>query len=228
MENEMLNHINSMSSALGGPVPIYADCPIMRKGKPTGKSARCPFFNPEIGVRLTHALNLGQVHVGVHHRDNASRFTDFGLIFAPLELVTLTSQGGPGDAYSGGPYTVRIEFKTSDEGVLSEVRVAGRGGNVSTEMIPDPQIQSDTKKKSMMGQLGGVLRSAVNSSVRHVERAKNGAKNFKELDDEYDDEPECYAHDCVQMLETWLAQEVAWPIEAILRADIDQHKGRGY
>lgn len=230
VENLMLKHINSLSSVLGGPVPIYADSPIMKQGRPTGELLRCPFFNPEAGVRLTHVSNLGNVHIGVHHRENSSRFTDFSLVFPPLELSALKHESRPDASYAGGPYTVRIEFKTSDEAVLSEVRVAGKGGTVDEQRIPDPEpAQSETKRKSLLGQLGGMLKSAVNSSARSADRTRKSVDNFKQLDDDDGaDEPECYAHDCVQFLRTWLAQEVAWPMEEILKRDIDDHKGKGY
>jgi hypothetical protein len=235
VENAMLKHINSLSDTLGAPVAVYADGFVMKQGKPTSEVIRCPFINPEIGVRLTHILNLCSVHVGVHHRENSSRFTDFALIFAPLELVTLDRDGKPGAPHASGPYTVRIEFKTTDEGtagndcgVMSDVRVADSGGEVDIHMIPDPEPQETCRKKSMMTQLGGLFKSAMTTSVRKVDRTRKSVNQFREFEDDVDDEPECYNHDVVQALQAWLVQEVAQPIEEVLRRDIGDHKGRGY
>eukprot|EP00931_Biecheleriopsis_adriatica_P073001 TRINITY_DN47376_c0_g1_i1.p1 TRINITY_DN47376_c0_g1~~TRINITY_DN47376_c0_g1_i1.p1 ORF type:complete len:269 (-),score=62.85 TRINITY_DN47376_c0_g1_i1:63-839(-) len=234
VENAMVRHINGMSSPLGAPVAIYGTCPVQKKGKATGQLRRLAFLNPEPGVRLTHVTNLGTVFVDVHHRDSSARYTDFGLVFAPLQLVSLRLDGSPGEPYRGGPYTARIEFKTSDDSVLSEVRVAGCGQQVDTHKIPDPEHedfpQGAAPKKSLLSRVGGFFRGAASSSARHADKAKKSLSQFEELvdEDDGDDAPTCYEHDCVKLLRDWLGAEIAQPLEGIIKDDIEEHKGKGF
>lgn len=216
--------IHGMSSPIGALVEIYADSPVMKNGHATTQTHRCSFFNPEPGVRLTHIANLEKVYVEVHHRDNTSRYTDFALVFQPLQLVSL-SRGGKFEPYHGGPYIVRVEFKTSDNFVLFDVRVADRDGQVDTEAIPDPVESRQTRRRPSATQLlGGLLSSA----VRRTERVAKGLRNFKELEEAEDEVDAFCVHDCVQVLKAWLTEQVAAPLQEIIRLEMQCHDGRGY
>jgi len=237
VENGILRHINALSSPLGAPVELYAESLAMttrRSGKTRGKASdeviRCPFINPMPGVRLTHVVNLDKVHVGVHHREDASRYTDFALVFAPLQLVAVSPDGSQ-QKHDEGPYTTIIEFKTSDSSVMSDVRVADRGGEVDTRPIPDP-LEADaavpSKRKSATQVLGGLLRSATSTAVKTTAKVANWRQRFDEFEDEEDEKEHFYAHDCVQALTAWLKAEIATPIERLILQDIESHDGKGF
>lgn len=225
VENAMLKHINDMAGTVSEPICIYADSPAMKKGRPTSQMRRYRFVNPEPGVLLTHIVGLDQVRIEVHHRDDSSRYTDFALVFLPLQLVYV--RAGKMEPWHGGPYTVRVEFKTSDEGSLYDVRVAGAGGAVDVHAIPDPEFEAPRKRPSATGMLGGMLKSVVRLSIRRASQATKGLSNFKELEDD-DDEDSFHAHNALECLKAWLKEEVAIPLETIIKTDIAVHLGKGY
>lgn len=246
VENAMLSHINGLSSPLGAPVAVYSDMPAVaaKEGKLAGPPRREPFICPALGLLLTHVVNLSKVCVEVHHRDDNSRYTDFALVFQPLHLVSLDPNGGPPRPYSGGPYTVRVEFKTSDTSVMSDVRVAGAGGQVDTRAIPDPEGEREAVDESdkelvqpstsLGGRMGGLLRGAASGLKSSADRAMKSFSNFQPLDEE--DAPSQVrgsmstfkAQDCVACLKCWLEAEVARPLEQVLGLDIQVHNYKGY
>mmetsp|Transcript_129608 Transcript_129608/g.276422 ORF Transcript_129608/g.276422 Transcript_129608/m.276422 type:complete len:245 (+) Transcript_129608:84-818(+) len=231
VENTMIGHINGLSSPLGAPVEVYADTPVVKRGKPTGEMRRCPFINPEPGVYLTHVLNLDKVRVEVHHRDDTARYTDFALVFQPLQLLAKQDSSSRGEAFHGGPYTVRVEFKTSDSSVLFDVRVADRNGEVDSRAIPDPpdpELEGGRRRPSATQFLGGLLRRAATSTVKSADRVAKGVRNFHELQEDEDGDVACHNHDCVQALKVMLTEQVAAPVEEIFKLDMQFHEGKGY
>mmetsp|Transcript_11228 Transcript_11228/g.20496 ORF Transcript_11228/g.20496 Transcript_11228/m.20496 type:complete len:243 (+) Transcript_11228:83-811(+) len=228
LENAMLRHINSMATPIGAPIPVYVDQPVMKKGKPTEEVRRVDYICPVSGTGevYTHILGLDRVQVQVHHRQDLSRFTDFALVFEPLSLVSRTSTGRD-KQFEGGPFPARIEFKTSDNSVFLEVRLAGRGGEVDTAAIPD-SVAIDEKvvstKKSASQMFTGMLKSAMHSTAK----VAKGRSNFQELRDDDDAPAELMRHDEIEALRGWLYNQVAMPLEAIIKRDIEEHKGKGY
>mmetsp|Transcript_15972 Transcript_15972/g.37656 ORF Transcript_15972/g.37656 Transcript_15972/m.37656 type:complete len:243 (+) Transcript_15972:85-813(+) len=229
LENTMLRHINSMSTPIGAPVPVYVDNPVMKKGKPTEDVVRVDYICPMSGTgqKYTHVSGLDRVHIEVHHREDSSRFTDFALVFDPINLVSKTSAGRE-EFFEGGPFPARIEFKTADNLVYLDVRLAGKGGQLDTAAIPDSvaieDVNAAPRRKSATQMFAGMFRSAMHSTAK----VAKGRSNFQELRDEDDAKEEVMRHDEVEALRTWLYNQVALPLEAAIKQDIEDHKGKGY
>mmetsp|Transcript_30275 Transcript_30275/g.69666 ORF Transcript_30275/g.69666 Transcript_30275/m.69666 type:complete len:243 (+) Transcript_30275:102-830(+) len=228
LENAMLRHINSMATPIGAPIPVYVDQPVMKKGKPTEDVHRVDFICPVSGTgeMYTHILGLDRVQVQVHHREDASRFTDFALVFEPLHLLCKSSTGRE-QQFEGGPFPARIEFKTSDNLVFLDVRLAGRGGELDTAAIPDSvatEVKEAKTKKSASQMFTGMFKSAMHSTAK----VAKGRSNFQELRDDDDQAVEVMRHDEIEALRVWLYNQVALPLETIIKRDIEEHKGKGY